>query len=71
MKLISRSGPSVLDSAPRVDALQVRRGQSARAVRRSMSPRPPDIKPTILCGFNLIPCRTSRDMDLNVRDFRA
>ncbi|CAH0719768.1 unnamed protein product, partial [Brenthis ino] len=35
---------------------------------RRAPPHPPDIKPTILCGSNLIPCRASRDMDLDVQN---
>ncbi|CAH2084376.1 unnamed protein product [Euphydryas editha] len=54
--------------ASRSDALQVRGGQSARAAVRSTPPHPPDIKPTILCGSNLIPCCASRDMDLDVHN---
>lgn len=54
----------------RSDALQVRPGRSARAACPSSPPHPPDIKPTILCGSKLIPCRASRDMDLDVREIR-
>lgn len=57
--------------APRSDALQVRDGQSARAARQSTPPHPSDIKPTILCGLNLIPCCSSRDMDFNARKNRV
>lgn len=63
----SRPPPAAGD-APRSDALQVRDGQSARAERRFTPPHPPDIKPTILCGTNLMLCRVSRDMDLDVRE---
>lgn len=57
--------------APRSDALQVRDGQSARAARQSTPPHPSDIKPTILCGLNLIPYCSSRDMDFNARKIRV
>lgn len=60
--------PRAPTAATRSDALQVRGGQSARAAGRSTPPHPPDIKPTILCGSNLIPWRASRDMDLDVRN---
>lgn len=58
---------STVVASARSDALQVRDGQSARAERQSTPPHQPDIKPTILCGSNLILCCASRDMDLDVR----
>ncbi|CAH2252378.1 jg2010 [Pararge aegeria aegeria] len=64
----ARWAPSPVRPAGRSDALQVRGGQSARAASRSTPPHPPDIKTTILCRSNLIPCRASREMDLDVRN---